>query len=94
MILPPRLAGITPYRMTQNRIKVMPHSRASTTIVTHHHSSPMIDSPMKAMPVSALSAIGSISLPKSVTRLRARAMSPSIRSVRIARVNTTNAQTR
>lgn len=39
---------------------------------------------MKAMPVIALSAMGSAILPKSVTRLRARAMSPSILSVTIA----------
>ena len=44
----------------------------------------MIDSPTKAMPVSALSAIGSAILPKFVTRLCLRARSPSILSVIIA----------
>ena len=44
----------------------------------------MIESPTKAIPVSALSAIGSAILPKSVTRLRLRAMSPSTLSVIIA----------
>ena len=83
--LPPWPAGITtPRRISQNRMSVMPHSRTSTTIVTHHHSSPMIDSPTNAMPVSALSAIGSAILPKSVTRSCLRARSPSILSVIIA----------
>ena len=53
-------------------------------MVTHHQMSPTTASPMKAMPVIALSAMGSAILPKSVTRLRARAMSPSILSVIIA----------
>ena len=39
-------------------------------MVTHHGSSPRIDSPTSAVPVSALSAIGSAILPKSVTRPR------------------------
>ena len=94
LILPPRLAAITPYRIMKNRMTVMPHSRPSTRMVTHHHSSPMIDSPMNAIPVSALSAIGSMSLPKSVTRLRARAMSPSIRSVAMAAMKTPAAHQR
>ena len=53
-------------------------------MVTHHRSSPRIDSPMKAMPVSALSAIGSASLPKLVTRSYLRASLPSTKSVRMA----------
>ena len=53
-------------------------------MVTHHQMSPMIESPMKAIPVIALSAIGSAILPKSVTSPRLRAMSPSILSVIIA----------
>ena len=53
-------------------------------MVTHHHSSPMSDSPTNAIPVSALSAIGSAILPKLVIRLCLRARSPSILSVIIA----------
>ena len=34
--LPPRLAGITPCRITKNRKPVMPSSRTSTTAATHH----------------------------------------------------------
>ena len=46
------------------------------------------------MPVIALSAIGSAILPKSVTRPRLRAMSPSILSVIIATTKITNAANR
>ena len=56
---------------------VMPHSRTKIVTVTHHGSSLMIDKPMKAMPVSALSAIGSASLPKRVMMLCLRARYPS-----------------
>jgi hypothetical protein len=63
-------------------------------MVTHHHSSPTMDSPTNAIPVSALSAIGSAIFPKSVTRLRLRAMSPSTLSVIIASTKITQATTR
>ena len=63
-------------------------------MVTHHQMSPTIERPMKAMPVIALSAIGSAILPKLVTRLRVRAMSPSILSVIIAATNSANATQR
>lgn len=46
----------------------MPTSRPRMTIVTHHGSSPRIDRLTSAAPVSALSAIGSAILPKSVMR--------------------------
>jgi hypothetical protein len=82
--LPPRLAGMTPCRITQNRSAVTPHSRTITTIVTHQGRSPRIERPMNAAPVSALSAIGSAILPKFVTMFQRRAMSPSNRSVTIA----------
>jgi hypothetical protein len=36
--LPPRLAGITPCRMTQKRSNVTPISRTMMTMVTHHGS--------------------------------------------------------
>ena len=49
LTLPPRPAAITPCRITQNRTAVMPHSRTSTTMVTHHQTSPMIDSPTRAI---------------------------------------------
>ena len=62
--------------------------------MTHHGSSPRTDSPIRAAPISALSAIGSAILPKSVTRLCRRASSPSIRSVTDATANATNAATR
>ena len=38
LTLPPRLAGITPYRITQNRSAVTPISRTMITMVTHHGS--------------------------------------------------------
>ena len=49
----------------------------------------MMDSPMNAIPVIALSAIGSAILPKLVTRLCLRARSPSILSVIIATTKST-----
>ena len=72
------------------------HSRTSTTMVTAHHhgSSKMIARPTKAMPVIALSAIGSAILPKSVTRPRLRAMSPSILSVIMATTKIAKATSR
>ena len=76
--------------MMARRSSVTLHSRSSTTMVTHHQMSPTIESPMNAIPVSALSAMGSAILPKFVTRLRARAMSPSILSVMAAPTNSTN----
>ena len=38
--LPPRLAGMMPYRITQNRSAVTPHSRTRIRITTHHHTRP------------------------------------------------------
>src|SRR4051794_27727259 len=76
------------------RITVMPHSRTSMRMVSHHQSSPMIDRPMNAIPVSALSAIGSASFPKRVIRLCLRARWPSRLSVRIATRKTPAVATR
>ena len=59
--------------------------------MTHHQMSPTIERPMKAIPVMALSAIGSAILPKSVIRLCLRARSPSILSVIIATAKIPNA---
>ena len=92
--LPPRLAAITPRRMTANRSTVMPTSRTRITAVTHQDSSCMADRVIRAAPVSALSAIGSAILPKSVTRPRWRASRPSRKSVAEATQNSTNAATR
>ncbi len=36
--LPPRLAAITPWRITQNRSSVMPNSRTRISTVTHQGS--------------------------------------------------------
>src|SRR5215207_2903868 len=94
LYLPPRLAGITPCRITQNRSSVIPPSRTRITMVTHQGSRSSTDSATSAVPVSALSAMGSAILPTSVTRPRRRARSPSSRSVIEATVNTTNAVTR
>jgi hypothetical protein len=47
------------------------------TTVTHHGRSPSTERPMSAVPVSALSAMGSASLPNSVTWPVRRAISPS-----------------
>src|SRR5579875_917777 len=79
--LPPRLAGITPCRITQKRSSVTPSSRPSIRVVTHHGRSPSADSAISAAPINALSAIGSASLPNSGMRPRLRARSPSMRSV-------------
>ena len=94
LILPPRPAAITPYRSTTKRSRVIPHSRTKIVIVTHHDSSSMIDRPMNAMPVSALSAIGSASLPKRVMMLCLRAKCPSKVSVRIATLKITAVRNR
>ena len=72
MSLPPRPAAMTPCRITQKRRSVTPTSRTRMTTVTHHGSSPSSDSPTRATPMSALSAIGSAILPKLVTRPRLR----------------------
>ncbi len=77
LILPPRLAAITPRRITQNRSAVTASSRATMTTVTHQASSPRIERVTRAEPVRALSAMGSAIFPKSVIRLRRRASSPS-----------------
>ena len=67
LTLPLCLAGITTSRAIESRANVTAHSRSSTSTVIVHHShqkSSMIERPMKAMPVIALSAIGSAILPK------------------------------
>ena len=94
LTLPPRPAAMTPWRITQKRTAVIPHSRTSTTMVTHHHTSPTADSPMRAIVTSALSAMGSSTFPTLVTRPRLRARSPSIRSVTIATTKTAKAAQR
>ena len=93
---PSESAAITTFLSTESRSRVTLHSRTSTTMVTaHHHGlSKMMARPTKAIPVIALSAIGSAILPKSVTSPRLRAMSPSILSVIIATTKITNAVTR
>src|SRR6266480_4688618 len=48
--LPPRLAAITPWRMTQNRSKVTATSLAMITAVTHQASSPRAESVTSAAP--------------------------------------------
>ncbi len=54
----------------------------------------MMDRPTNAIPVIALSAIGSAILPKLVTRLCLRARSPSTLSVIIATTNSAHATQR
>ena len=63
-------------------------------IVHIHQVSMMMANPTNAIPVSALSAMGSAILPKLVIRLRLRAMSPSILSVTIARTKMPQATVR
>jgi hypothetical protein len=92
--LPPRLAAITPRRITQNRSAVTPSSLTMITVVTHHGSSPSADRLIRAAPVSALSATGSAILPKSVTSPRLRASRPSRRSVSDATQNAASATIR
>src|SRR5215471_6955146 len=94
LILPPRLAAMTPREMTQKRRPVTASSRNRITAVTHQGSSPRADSTTSADPVRALSAIGSAILPKSVIRLRRRASSPSRKSVAEASPNVTHAAIR
>ena len=67
LALPPGLAAMTPYLITANRSSVTPISRIRMIRVTHQARSPSMDSPIRADPVNALSAIGSAILPKSVT---------------------------
>src|SRR5688572_3155496 len=81
LALPPRLAAITPYRMTQNRSSVTPSSRTRMTMVTHQGRASYHDSRTNAVPVSALSAIGSATLPNDVTWSKVRAIHPSAKSV-------------
>ena len=54
-------------RSTANRSTVTPISRTRISTVTHHGSSPSIDRPISAAPISVLSAIGSANLPNSVS---------------------------
>ena len=83
--LPPDDAGTTlPRLSSRNRQIVMPTSRTTMTIVTHHQSSPRIERQTSAPLVSSLSAMGSRILPRSVTRPRERASHPSTQSVEMA----------
>ena len=74
-----------------SRSPVMANSRATITMTIQAgiHSSSM--KAMNAEQISTLSARGSISFPKSVTRFRRRAMMPSNRSVKLAATKSTNA---
>src|SRR5712664_1520155 len=94
LILPPLLAAMTPCRITQKRSAVTPTSRTRITPVTHHGRSPRADSVMRAEPVSALSAIGSAILPKSVIIPLRLATWPSSKSVTEATPKTKNATIR
>ena len=94
LALPPLLAAMMPYLAMAARTQVMPHSRSRISTVKNHGSSPRMLSETKAAPVSALSATGSHSLPKSVTRLYFRAMLPSATSVSIASTKTMVAHSR
>src|SRR5215469_15297688 len=94
LILPPLLAGMTPCLITQKRSSVTPTSRTMMTLVTHQVSAPSADSVIRADPVSALSAMGSAILPKSVILPPRLASSPSRRSVTDATPNTTKAAVR
>src|SRR4028118_1084703 len=73
LALPPRLAAITPCRITTNRSTVTAASRASTTMVTHQLTSPSTDSPISAAPMRALSAIGAPLSPRPGTCAQRRA---------------------
>src|SRR4051812_28928245 len=94
LTFPPRLAGITPYRMTQKRSAVTPHSRTRISTVTHQASCPYADSNTSAVPVSALSAIGSATFPNDVTMWKRRATYPSTKSVADATQKVTQATIR
>jgi hypothetical protein len=75
--LPPQDAAMTWYLTTAMRITVTATSLARMIPVTHHDNNPYTDKQIKAAAISALSAIGSASLPKSVTMPRVRARWPS-----------------
>src|ERR1700742_1079380 len=92
--LPPRLAGMMPYRITQNRRAVTPHSRTRITTTPHHGPRPYAASSTNAVPVRALSAIGSATLPNEVTIDQRRAIQPSTKSVAEATQNTRQAAIR
>src|ERR1700722_13134301 len=92
--LPPLLAAMTPRLMTAKRSTVMPISRNRISAATQTGSSPSAVRGMSAAPVSALSAIGSAILPKSVTRPRLRASCPSRKSVNDAAANAASAASR
>ncbi len=94
MILPPRLAAMTPCRITQNRSNRDADLAEQDDAVTHHGSSPSTDRVISADPVSALSAIGSAILPKSVIIPLRLASWPSSRSVTEATPKTKNATIR
>ena len=91
LILPPREAAMTARRSMKKRMTVMPSSRTTMRMVTHHHSRWLTLSRTKADRVSALSAIGSAILPKEVTSPHERASWPSRRSVKAATTKTTTA---
>jgi hypothetical protein len=92
--LPPRLAGMIPYRITENRSAVTPHSRSRISAVTHQASWPYADSSTSAVPVSALSAIGSATFPNEVISSNRRAIHPSTKSVADATQNARHAAIR
>src|SRR6266568_4987391 len=94
LTFPPRLAAITSRRITKNRSMVIPSSRTRITTVTHHGRCWYHDSRTNAVPVSALSATGSATLPNVVTRSQVRAIQPSTKSVSDATTNTTVAAIR
>ena len=74
LIFPYMLALITvPSSETNQRSAVTANSRASTMPVAHQLRSPSTDSVIRVVAISSLSAIGSITLPKVVIRLRERA---------------------
>ena len=71
--LPLKFAGSAPYFKIVKRMTVIPISRTRMSTVIHHGTYCHTESMMSAAPVIALSAIGSMILPKSVMRFRERA---------------------
>ncbi len=78
LCLPSFSAGRTwPFVLAKSRSPVIKNSRLMMMITTHASTNPSGIRQIKADAVRILSASGSINLPKSVTRLRLRAISPS-----------------
>ena len=94
LTLPDRPAAMTrPCSTATRRRPLTTNSRATNTTHIHADMRSRSTMTMNAVTVSSLSAMGSMNLPKLVTRPRLRAMRPSNRSVSDAQAKTASAAT-